>query len=73
MTEHHQKLASELVEQFRQSLSEEARASIPSARFQDLEQSVSRLLSHEHNHIAAVLEAYARTLRSGADKLELEL
>ncbi|MGB5474393.1 MAG: hypothetical protein WBQ78_13080 [Gammaproteobacteria bacterium] len=73
MTNHHEALARQLVERFGQSLSAEARAHITTAQLEDLEQSIRNLLSHEHDHIADLLEAYARSLRSGADKPELEL
>ncbi len=73
MTNHHEALAKQAVEQFRQSLSHEARECITAAQLEDLEQSIHTLLSHERGHIADLMEAVARTLRSGVDKLELEL
>lgn len=73
MTNHHEALAKQLVEGFGQSLGDEARAHITAAQLEDLEQSIRQLLSHEHDHIADLLEAFARSLRSGADKPELEL
>lgn len=73
MTNHHEALAKQLVDQFAQSLGDEARAHITAAQFEDLEQSIRKLLSHEHDHIADLLDAFARTLRSGAGKPELEL
>lgn len=73
MTNHHEALAKQLVERFANTLGAEARAHITTAQLEDLEQSIRNLLSHEHDHIADLLEAYARSLRSGADKPELEL
>ena len=73
MTDHHEALARKLVEEFRNSLSDEARKNITSAQFADLEQSVHLLLSNERGHIADLMEAVVRTLRSGVDKPELEL
>jgi hypothetical protein len=73
MTNHHETLAKQVVEQFRQSLGDEARAHITSAQFEDLEQSIHLLLSSERDHIADLMEAVVRTLRSGVDKPELEL
>ncbi len=73
MTNHHDMLAKQVIEQFRQSLSHEARENITPAQFEDLEQSIHELLSRERGHIADLVEALARTLRSGVDKPELEL
>ena len=73
MTNHHEALARQLVERFAQSLGDGARAQITAAQFEDLEQSIRKLLAHEHDHIADLLEAFARSLRSSADKPELEL
>jgi hypothetical protein len=73
MTDHHEALAKQVVEQFRQSLSLEARDYISAAQFQDLEQSIRELLSRERSHIADLVDTLARRLRSGADKPELEL
>jgi hypothetical protein len=73
MTNHHGRRAQQLVEQFAQSLSEAARSHITAAQFRDLEQSIGGLLAHEHDHIADLLEAFARSLRSGADRPELGL
>jgi hypothetical protein len=73
MTGHHEVLARKAVEQFRQSLGEEARTHITDAQFTELEQTICGLLSRERAHIAELMEAVARTLRSGVDKPELEL
>ncbi|MCK5382459.1 MAG: hypothetical protein KAJ65_01765 [Gammaproteobacteria bacterium] len=73
MTNHHDVLAKQAVEQFRQALSHETREYITAAQLEDLEQSISELLSRERGHIADLVEALARTLRSGVDKPELEL
>ena len=73
MTNHHETLAKQAVEQFRQSLGDEAREHITAAQLEDLEQSIHLLLSRERDHIADLMEALARTLRSGVDKPELEL
>ena len=73
MTDHHEALAKQVVEQFRQSLSHEAREYITAAHFQDLEESIHELLSRERGHLADLMETFARTLRSGVDKPELEL
>ena len=73
MTEHHEALAKEVVGQFIESLSHEAREYITAAQFDDLQLSIRELLSRERGHIADLLEAHARTLRSCDDKPELEL
>jgi hypothetical protein len=73
MTNHHDTLAKEVIEQFRQSLSPEAREQITAAQFGELEQSIRDLLSRERGHIAELVGALARTLRSGTDKAEMEL
>ena len=73
MTDHHEALAKEVVEQFRNSLSHEAREYVSAAQLEDLQRSIRELLSRERGHIADLMEALARTLRSGLDKPELEL
>ena len=73
MTNHHETLAKQAVEQFRQSLGIEAREHITAAQLQNLEQSIRLLLSSERDHIADLMEAVARTLRSGVDRPEMEL
>jgi hypothetical protein len=73
MTDHHEALAKEVVEQFRDSLSHEAREYVSAAQLEDLQRSIRELLSRERGHIADLMEALARTLRSGVDKPELEL
>jgi hypothetical protein len=73
MTDHHEALAKETVQRFRDSLSHEAREYITAAQLEDLEQAIRELLSRERGHIADLMEALARTLRSGVDKPELEL
>lgn len=73
MTNHHDVLARQVADQFRQSLSEAACEHIGAAQFEELEQSIRELLSRERDHIADLVEALARTLRSGVDKPELEL
>jgi DNA-binding SARP family transcriptional activator len=73
MADHHLQLARRLVEDFRNSLSAEAREYIPEAQFEDLVAAVHRLLVHEHEHITDLLEALVRTLRGGVDKPEIGL
>jgi len=73
MSEHHHQLARQAVEQFRDSLGEEARRHISAAQFEDLEQLIQHLLSQERSHIADLMAAFARTLRSGVERVELEL
>ena len=73
MTDHHEALAKQVVEQFRADLSHEAREYVTTAQFEELEQSIRELLSRGRSHIADLMEALARTLRSGVDKPELEL
>ncbi len=73
MTDHHQELAREAVERFRESLSDAARANISAAEFEDLQQMIQHLLSQERGHIADLMAAFARTLRSGVDRPELDL
>lgn len=73
MTDHHEMLAKQAVEQFRDSLSHEAREYITNAQFEGLEQLILELLANERRHIVDLVEALARTLRSGVEKPELEL
>jgi predicted house-cleaning noncanonical NTP pyrophosphatase (MazG superfamily) len=73
MTDHHEALARQAVEQFRQSLSHEAREYVTNAQFEDLEQLILELLASERGHIVDLVEALARTLRSGVEKPDLEL
>jgi hypothetical protein len=73
MTDHHEELAREAVERFRESLSDAARAHISAAEFEDLQQMIQHLLSQERGHIADLMAAFARTLRSGVDRPELDL
>ena len=73
MTDHHEELAREAVERFRESLSDAARANISAAEFEDLQQMIQHLLSQERGHIADLIAAFARTLRSGVDRPELDL
>jgi hypothetical protein len=73
MTDHHLRLAREVVENFRNSLSGEAREYISEAQFDDLVTAVHRLLVREHKHITDLLEALVRTLRGGEDKPEIGL
>jgi len=73
MTDHHQELAREAVERFRDSLSEAAREHISPAQFEDLQQMIQLLLSQERGHVADLMAAFARTLRSGVEKPEIGL
>ena len=73
MTDHHLQLARELVDDFRKSLSGEAREYITEAQFDDLVAAVHHLLAREHEHITDLLEALVRTLRGGVDKPEIGL
>ena len=73
MTDHHLRLARQLVDEFRNSLSGEAREYISEAQFEELAAAVHRLLVHEHEHITDLLEALVRTLRAGVDKPEIGL
>lgn len=73
MTDHHEAMAQEVVSNFRASLSHEACEYISAAQFEDLEQKIRQLLSRERSHIAELLEALVRSLRSGVDKPELGL
>ena len=73
MSDHHQEQAREAVERFRDSLSEAAREHITAAQFEDLQQLIQQLLSRERSHIADLMAAFARTLRSGVDKPEIGL
>jgi hypothetical protein len=73
MTDHHEALAKQAVGQFRQSLSHEAREYVTNAQFEDLEQLILELLASERGHIVDLVEALARTLRSGVEKPDLEL
>jgi hypothetical protein len=73
MSDHHQELAREAVERFRDSLDAAACEHISAAQFEDLEQMIQQLLSQERSHIAELMTAFARTLRSGVDKPDLDL
>jgi hypothetical protein len=73
MTEHHLQLARQVVDDFRNSLSAEAREYISQDQFDDLAAAVHRLLIHEHEHLTDLLEALVRTLRSGVEKPDLGL
>jgi hypothetical protein len=73
VTDHHLRLARQVVDDFRNSLSAEAREYISEEQFEDLVAAVHRLLAHEHEHITDLLEALVRTLRGGVDKPEIDL
>jgi len=73
MTDHHEELAREAVERFRDSLSDAAREHISAAQFEDLQQMIQHLLSQERSHIAELMAAFARTLRSGVEKPDIDL
>ena len=73
MTDHHLRLARQLVDDFRNSLSAEAREYISEAQFEELVAAVYRLLAREHEHITDLLEALVRTLRGGVEKPEIGL
>ena len=73
MSDHHQELARQTVERFRDSLSGEACEYITTAQFEDLQQMIHHLLSQERGHIADLMEAFARTLRSGVERPEIGL
>ena len=73
MTDHHEALAKQVVEPFSADLSHDARENVTAAQLEEREQSIRELLSRERSHIADLMEALARTLRSGVDKPELEL
>jgi len=73
MNDHHQEQARQAVEHFRDSLSETARKQITAAQFEDLQQLIQQLLSRERSHIADLMAAFVRTLRSGVDKPEIGL
>ncbi|MDH3526180.1 MAG: hypothetical protein OEN52_11505 [Gammaproteobacteria bacterium] len=73
MTNHHQELARQIVEDFRDSLAGEAREYVTESQFGDLAQAIQRALAHERGHIVDLMEAVLRSLRSGLDKPELGL
>ncbi|MGD2138538.1 MAG: hypothetical protein PVF08_09795 [Gammaproteobacteria bacterium] len=73
MNDHHQEQARQAVEHFRDSLGETVRNQITAAQFEDLQQLIQQLLSRERSHIADLMAAFARTLRSGVDKPEIGL
>jgi hypothetical protein len=73
MTDHHEMLARQVVDRFREALGHEAREYVTAAQLEDLQQSIRELLSRERGHIADLMEALARTLRSGVEKPQLEL
>jgi hypothetical protein len=73
VSDHHQEQARQVVEHFRDSLSETVRDQITAAQFEDLQQLIQQLLSRERSHIADLMAAFARTLRSGVDRPEIGL
>lgn len=73
MTNHHQGLAAQIVEDFRNALSGEAREYITESQLEDLAQAIHRALAHERGHIVDLMEAVVRSLRSGVDKPEIGL
>ena len=73
MTDHHLRLARQVVNDFRKSLSGEAREYVSEEQFEDLVAAIHGLLTHEHEHITDLLEALVRTLREGVDKPEIGL
>jgi hypothetical protein len=73
MSHHHEIVAREAVERFRDSLSDAAREHISAAQFEDLQQMIQHLLSRERGHIADLMAAFARTLRSGVETPEMGL
>jgi hypothetical protein len=73
MSDHHEELAREAVERFRDSLNAAVREHISAAQFEDLQQMIQQLLSQERSHIADLMAAFARTLRSGVEKPDIEL
>jgi hypothetical protein len=73
MSDHHQEVAREAVERFRDSLDAAAREHISAAQFEDLQQMIQQLLSLERSHIADLMAAFVRTLRSGVEKPDLDL
>ena len=66
MTDRHLRLAREVVDDFRNSLSGEA-------QFDDLVAAIHGFVTREHEHITDLLEALVRTLRGGEDKPEIGL
>ncbi len=73
MTNHHQELALQIVEGFRNALGGEAREYITESQFEDLAQAIHQALAHERGHIVDLMEAVVRSLRSGVDKPEIGL
>ena len=73
VTDHHLRLARQVVNDFRKSLGAEAREYVSEEQFEDLVAAIHRLLAHEHEHITDLLEALVRTLREGVDKPEIGL
>jgi hypothetical protein len=73
MANHHQELAAQIVEEFRNALSGEACEYITESQLEDLTQAIHRALAHERSHIVDLMEAVVRSLRSGVDKPELGL
>ncbi len=73
MTNHHQEVARQIVEGFRNALGGEAREYVTESQFEDLEQNIHQALAHERKHIVDLMEAVVRSLRSGIDKPDLGL
>ena len=73
MTDHRLQLSRQVVDDFRNSLSGEAREYIPEAQFDELVAAIHGLLLREHEHITNLLDALVRTLRDGVAKPEIGL
>ncbi|UCE88939.1 MAG: hypothetical protein JSW10_11610 [Pseudomonadota bacterium] len=73
MTDGHRALADKVVEAFRSSLSETARAALGESDYDKLAQIISEALSEELNSAAEIVDDAARRLRAAVERPELEL
>lgn len=73
MANQHQEIAQKVVEQFKASLSEAARAHITTSQFNKLASLIEQAIAHEMAEAADLVERAARKLRAGTARPELGL
>jgi hypothetical protein len=73
MGNHHWETAQKITAAFRAELSEEARAKISEAQFNELSQMISGAISAELDNATTQVEALAHKLRAAVGKSELGL
>lgn len=73
MTDQHRALAEKVVEAFRSSLSESARAALGEADYDALSRIIGEAVSEELSRAAEIVDDAARRLRAAVERPELEL